>query len=115
MAFFDCAVNNSYILYKQNCEIHHVRRVYGSRKWFRVNVIGCILSNSHRKRPRRPRNQDSNSDSLCEVVKVSTIGLSRGRCYHCVKEERAKVRHTSFGCSHCKVRLCKTVCFAEFH
>ena len=51
--------------------------------------------------------------SVCYLKKVSAIGLKRGRCHQCLKMKRKG--HTSFGCSVCRVRLCKTRCFEEYH
>ena len=49
------------------------------------------------------------------VCYLSKIGLKRGRCRHCRLKNRKPPRSSSFGCGVCKVRLCKTTCFAEFH
>ena len=43
------------------------------------------------------------------------IGLKRGRWRHCLLTKRTPVHSTSFGCTVCLVRLCKTPCFGEFH
>ena len=55
------------------------------------------------------------SERVCYLEKVSKIGLKRGRCLHCQLKNRKPPRSSSFGCGVCKVRLCKTTCFAEFH
>lgn len=115
MTFFDFAVINSYILYKLDCKAFGIKR--NKRKDqldFRRELVHCILKESSMRRMSRST-LDSISISTCHLVKVSDIGLCRGRCYHCVKSKRAKVGCTSFGCSNCRVRLCKTICFHEYH
>lgn len=39
-----------------------------------------------------------------------------GKCRHCLStKERGHVKHTSFACSLCQVRLCKLGCFEDYH
>lgn len=115
MTFFDFAVINAYIMYKLNCKAFGiVRNKCKDQLDFRLELVRIILKESRMRRMSQST-LDSISISACHLVKVSDIGLSRGRCYHCVKSKREKVGHTSFGCSNCRVRLCKTTCFHEFH
>ena len=55
------------------------------------------------------------SERVCYLEKVSKIGLKWRRCRHCQLKNRKLPRSSSFGCGVCKVRLCMTTCFAEFH
>lgn len=110
MQFFDYAVNNSYIIYKLNCR-HFKTRPSDSDK-FRKDLAHLLLKNTrYRSRSNATLGRD---EEVCQLVRVSDIGLARGRCVNCLKMKR-RPKHTSFGCSHCRVRLCKTVCFHEYH
>ena len=52
-----------------------------------------------------------------ELVHLKDIGLKRGRCALSSACTRGGGGggHTVFGCGTCRVRLCKTGCFAKFH
>ena len=112
MTFFDYAVNNSFILYKHNCKTFSVKSV--ELLEFRLELARLLLKDTRIRRGRESA-RDGDSPSPCHLVRVSDVNLQRGRCYHCVKVKRRPMRYTSFGCSNCGVRLCKTTCFAEFH
>ena len=71
-----------------------------------------LLEGGSKTRKAHPRTSDT---SVCYLKKVEEIGLKRERCYHCQRTRSRRPRHTSFGCSICKVRLCKIDCFAAFH
>ena len=114
MTFFDYAVNNAFILYKHNCSKHNVRPLVLLR--FRLELARSLMKRTPVKR--RRTTQVARSDSLvqvCCLVRVAQIGSVRGRCQHCVNTKKAKICYTSFGCSNCRVRLCKVGCFAEYH
>ena len=108
MNFFDFAVNNAYLLYKHNCKAFETK----DKKLldFRMDLIHLLL-----KKPINRTMLDSDPTGVCRLVNVKDIGISRGRCHHCTKVRRANIKYTSFGCSHCKVRLCKINCFTDYH
>ena len=55
------------------------------------------------------------SGRVCELDRVSNIvDLKKGRCHYCQIKKKSQ-HYTSFGCTVCRVRLCKSHCFAEFH
>jgi len=117
MTFFDYAVNNAYFLYKHNC----VRCSKNPKTLhdFRMSLVRLLLTDT-RCRKRASRNVHAGASlTICQLVKVSSIGLKRGRCYHCQQEKRKngceQIRSTTFGCSNCKVRLCILDCFHKFH
>ena len=58
------------------------------------------------------------------LVHVSALGMAKGRCQHCTLRGRHRQstagrprrrRETSFACSVCRVRLCKTPCYSLYH
>ena len=55
------------------------------------------------------------SARVCYLESVSMLGMKRGRCHQCQVTKTEHPHHTSFACGVCRVRLCKTSCFAEFH
>ena len=116
--FYDVSIDNSYILYKHCCKRCRVKPK--DHLAFRVELARLLLVNGSGKS--RVSSQDSAGSKdgaqcarVCHLKKVSEIGLKRGKCQHCLKVKRKKPRHTSFGCSECRVRLCKTDCFADYH
>ena len=49
------------------------------------------------------------------TVRVTDVGLKRGR-RNCLQAHRPQDRYfTMFACSSCRVQLCKTNCFNEYH
>ena len=57
----------------------------------------------------------ASSERVCYLERVSDIpGMKRGRCCQCVLSKTKKLRHKSFGCRVCGVRLCKTKCFEKY-
>ena len=116
--FFDYAINNAYLLYKHNCSIFSISPI--SLLAFRTSLVKLLLGSGKHQRHsvalRRSRGSDSaQTRSSCTLCHVSDVGLSRGRCVHCINVGRTPVHHTTFACSFCGVRLCKMPCFAEFH
>lgn len=114
MQFFDYAVNNACILYKHDCKRCQVKPM--ELLTFRLKLQRLLLRDTRCRRPSHQSTEDNACCmSVCHLKPVSDIGLARGRCHHCVQINREKIGYTSFGCSNCKVRLCKTTCFAEYH
>lgn len=113
--FFDYAVNNAYLLYKHNSKHYHI--VPEALLDFRLKLVRLMLRETKcrkRKRP-VPSSDVAQSVGVCNLRRVAEIGLTRGRCLHCVRMKNMPLHHTTFGCSECRIRLCKTPCFAEFH
>ena len=110
---WDYAITNAYILYKHNCKHFGIaEKEQKSQLDFRLELVHLLLKDTH------SRNRSSSSSTRpvqCSLQSVAAIGLSRGRCHHCLQMNRRPVPHTSFGCASCKVRLCKTGCFTDFH
>ena len=113
--FLNYAINNAYLLYKHSCKRYGVKPM--DLLAFRLELVRLLLQTT----VRRPRNLDVGSSSssqsakICYLKRVSEIGLSRGRCHQCLQMKIKPPHHTSFGCSVCRVRLCKTTCFRQFH
>lgn len=117
-AGLDFAINNAHILYKHNCKRCEVKAV--DQLAFRLELASALLKAGSRCRKGSEGTcSDSkgkaHSESMCYLKTVEEIGLKRGRCHHCLKSKKERPRHTSFGCSVCLVRLCKTTCFEEYH
>ena len=113
--FFDIAVNNAYILYKHNCKRYDVTPI--ELLDFRVNLAQKLIG-KQRKRAGSTSHSTGEAQSgvVCRLEHVSKIrSLTRGRCQHCLNIKKTPPGFTSFGCSSCKVRLCKTACFSEYH
>ena len=114
--FFDYAINNAYLLYKHNCKTFKMSPM--QLLTFRMELVSLLICRSrHRKRsvvPQSSRYSDG-APSCCSLSRAADVGLSRGRCRHCLDIGRHPVRHTSFACSFCCVRLCKIPCFTDFH
>ena len=74
-----------------------------------------VVGYSCRKR-RRPSFHDSEGTSTecCRLVKVSEVKMKCGKCCHC-SQKRRKIHHTTFACGKCRVCLCKTPCFCNYH
>ena len=85
---------------------------------FRLELVHLLLlleGYSCRKH-RRPSFHDSEGTSTecCRLVKVSEVKMKRGKCCHC-SQKRRKIHHTTFACGKCRVCLCKTPCFYNYH
>ena len=76
-----------------------------------LKVVGLKSSTGVQKETRR----NAQRERLCELERVAQIGLKMGKCSHCQLMKKAPVHSTSFGCTVCCVRLCKTPCFGEYH
>ena len=120
---FDLAVNNAFLLYKHNC--NHCSLRPKDLFAFRLELVHCLLD-SARKPHRRPSLPQPCPDpdvasNPCRLVKVEHVHLDqgkilkRGKCHYCLQKKRKPVRYTVFACSHCRVRLCKTGCYDEYH
>lgn len=111
--FFDYAVNNAYLIYVHNCRRCSVSAV--ELMLFRLDLANLMVNRSCTRRLRVRNCASVQSESVCHLVKVEEVGLARGRCSQCLEVKRKPVRFTSFACSTCCVRLCRTTCFAEYH
>jgi len=111
----DYAVNNAFILYKHNCKLVGMKPMILLD--FRLKLIELLLTHTRcRKRlDSVTGNAMDNMRVSCELVHCSKVGMKRGRCDYCIITGRTPVKHTSFTCRQCKKRLCKTVCFADYH
>ena len=112
----DYAINNAHILYKHSCKRYDVR--HKDSLAFRLELVHLLLEEVGLSKGVRQSSASvckAQSERVCYLEKVSKIGLKRGRCRHCQLKNRKPPRSSSFGCGVCKVRLCKTTCFAEFH
>ena len=109
---FDVSTNNAHILYKHNCKRCGVKPK--DLLGFRLDLARLLLQFGSSSKAQSSVNKGKAQDvSVCCLSRVSDIGLKRGRCHQCIKMKRK--RHTSFGCSVCKIRLCKIRCFQEYH
>ena len=114
--FFDYAVNNAYLLYKHSCRRREVKPK--DLLQFRIELVHLLLEDVGRKRGVSCSSKSADgahSARVCYLEKVSALNMKRGRCHQCQVTKTERPRHTSFGCGICRVRLCKTTCFAEFH
>ena len=115
--FFDYAINNAYVLYKHSCKGCKVRPKDSLS--FRLELVHLLLSEVGSRQGVRQQSDESvgrpQSERVCYLERVSEMGLKRGRCRQCQITKREPPRCTSFGCGVCRVRLCKTTCFADFH
>ena len=111
--FLDYAINNAYLLYWHNCRHYKLKPV--ELLEFRLSLVRLLLSNTRQRRPSQSDEVAGTSVSGCSLKRVSEMGMRRGRCVQCAIKKRSPVRHTSFGCHFCRVRLCKVDCFAAYH
>lgn len=112
--FLDYAINNAFILYKHSCVRHGVEPK--DLLEFRLELVHVLLEEVGQKRMVRNSCIDRRLDPhVCNLEKLSALGLKRGRCRHCLDIKRDQACYTSYGCGVCRVRLCKIPCFAEFH
>ena len=115
--FFYYAINNAYLLYKHNCKLFDMppKELLD----FRADLVKLLIRRSrYRKRPVVPQSSSHSRDGVpsgCSLCRVGEVGISRGKCRHCLDVGRRPVHHTTFACSFCKVRLCKIPCFADYH
>ena len=86
---------------------------------FRADLVKLLIRQSrYRKRPVVPPSSSHSRDGVpsgCSLCRVGEVGISRGKCRHCLDVGRRPVHHTTFACSFCKVRLCKIPCIADYH
>ena len=115
--YFDYAINNAYLLYKHNCKLFDMppKELLD----FRADLVKLLIRRSrYRKRPVVPQSSSHSRDGVpsgCSLCRVGEVGISRGKCRHCLDVGRRPVHHTTFACSFCKVSLCKIPCFADYH
>ena len=87
---------------------------------FRLELVHLLLEQAGPKigvvRALKVPKDAAQSAGMCELDTVSNIvDLKRGRCHYCQIKKKKPQHYTSFVCRVCRVRLCKTPCFAEFH
>ena len=116
--FFDYAINNAYQLYKHSCHGHKFSAK--NSLCFRLELVHLLLEQVGPKRdvvrPRKVASDAAQSTRVCELDRVSNIvDLKRDRCHYCQIKKKKPLHYTSFVCTVCHLRLCKTPCFAEFH
>ena len=106
------------MLYKHSCHAHKLsaKDLLG----FRLELVRLLLEQAGPKRgvvgARKLVSNAAQSARVCELDRVSNIvDLKSGRCHYCQIKKKKSQHYTSFGCTVCHVRLCKTPCFAEFH
>ena len=82
-----------------------------------VHVLLKVVGSKPGTGVQKDTKRNAQSEQLWELERLAKIGLKRGRCRHCQLTKKAPVHSTSFGCTVCRVRLCKTPspCFGEFH
>ena len=107
--YFDYAVNNAYLLYKHGYNTHNVcaKDSLGFRLEL-VHVLLKVVGSKPGTGVQKDTKRNAQSEQLCELERLAKIGLKRGRCRHCQLTKKAPVHSTSFGCTVCRVRLCKT-------
>ena len=101
----DFAVNNAHILYKHNCRKDGVRPK--DLLAFRLELVHLLLDRTYCRKRHRPSNHRSEecSPGECRLVRVTDVGLKRGRCNYCLQAHRPQDRHfATFACSSCRVR-----------
>ena len=112
--FFDYSINNAYILKKHNCSKHGLKPK--DLLEFRLELVHELLEDVGQKHDMvRSKGVGRGQNVNCYVEKLSALGMKRGKCRHCLNVKRKPVCYTSYGCGVCRVRLCKTCCFPEFH
>ena len=114
--FFDYGVNNAYLLHKYSCIARNIcpKDPLGFRLEL-VHVLSKVVGSKSGSTVQKKTRCNARGDQMCELERVTKIGLKRVRCRHCQLTKRTPVHSTSFGCIVCLVRLCKTPCFGEFH
>ena len=116
--FSDYAINNAYLLYKHSCHAHKLSAM--DLLSFRLELVHLLLEQAGPKRDvvraRKVARDAARSARVCDLDRVSSIVyLKRGRCHYCQIKKKQLLHYTSFRCTVCRVRLCKTPCFAKFH
>ena len=115
----DLAINNGYLLYKNNCKRVGVTPM--TTLQFRLDISRALLCVSQRKFGCSSRSGVSVGispvSSAVTCVNVDKVGLKRGRCHICVKERVPceEQKHTNQACPSCAIRLCKTHSTTHIH
>ena len=107
--FFDYAVNNGHILYKHDCKRQGIKPKELLK--FSLELVHLLLSPNRGRLIPQSQGSGVQVRGRCRLMHLSQMQMSRGRCPQCIW----KKNHTTFGCSFCSVRPCKTICFAEFN
>ena len=87
---------------------------------FRLELVHLLLEQAGPKigvvRALKVPKAAAQSAGVCELDTVSNIvDLKRGRYHYCQINKKKPQHYTSFVCRVCRVRLCRTPCFVEFH
>ena len=118
---FDLAVNNAFLLYKHDCNRCSIKP--RDLLAFRMELVHCLLDSARKqhRRPSLPQPCPDVASEPCRLVRVQDVrldqgkSLKRGKCHHCLQRKRKPCKFTVYACSHCRVRLCKTGCYDEYH
>ena len=80
---------------------------------FRADLVKLLIRRSrYRKRPVVAQSSSHSRGGVpsgCSLCRVGEVGISKGKCRHCLDVGRCPVHHTTFACSFCKVclRFCR--------
>ena len=92
------------LLYKHNCKLFDMppKELLD----FRADLFKLLIRRSrYRKRPVVPQSSSHSRDGVpsgCSLCRVGEVGISRGKCRHCLDVGRRPVHHTTFACSFVK-------------
>ena len=115
--FFDLAINNAFILQKRSNEkkgLVPLRSVDFQFKLAHELIDSCQVRQKEKYRGIDHLNWVPSV--VCRIRKAAEVGLKRGRCVHCLRTKpKCKCGYSSFACSCCRVILCKTRCFKNYH
>ena len=86
----DFSINNAHILYKHNCKKSLIKPK--DQHAFRLELAHLHLQEGTgtRAKTARPKERRSETEdtTVCCLMKVSEIGLKRGKCHQCLKKKR---------------------------
>ena len=117
MACLDYVVNNAYLLYRHNCVRFNRKSVSPCK--FRKALVDELLRDTLYRQRRASRDvwtgpSCTDGVGVCKLVRVSSIGISRGRCHQCLRNKTRRWKGWLHGFC-CKIRLCNIGCFDQFH
>ena len=84
----DFSINNAHILYKHNCKKSLIKPK--DQHAFRLELAHLLLQEGTRAKTTRPKERRGATEdtTVCHLMKVSEIGLKRGKCHQCLKKKR---------------------------
>ena len=111
-------INNAYLLYEHSCHAHRLSAM--DLFSFRLELVHLLLEQAESirgvVRARKVAKDAAQSARVCELDRVyNIVDLKWGRCHYCQIKKKKPQHYTSFVCRVCRVQLCRTPCFAEFH